>query len=147
MKVVINSCFGGFSLSPQAELWLFEKGYDGEDFKRAVKDYWKNLEDNESLLGYKHAIKSWREFLKNSNPKERASLFVTTFTPDEKFVLNAREIPRNHPLLVECVETLKEKSYGACAKLKIVDIPDNIEWQIEEYDGQEHIAQVHETWS
>ncbi len=47
---------------------------------------------------------------------------------------------------MECVETLGEKSNGACAELKIVEIPDNVEYSIEEYDGNEHIAEVHRIW-
>jgi hypothetical protein len=30
--------------------------------------------------------------------------------------------------------------------LTIVDIPDDIEWQIEEYDGMEWVAEVHRIW-
>jgi len=31
--------------------------------------------------------------------------------------------------------------------LKIVDIPDGVEWEIEEYDGMEWVAEKHRTWS
>ena len=27
-----------------------------------------------------------------------------------------------------------------------VEIPDDVEWQIEEYDGTEHISEKHRTW-
>ena len=33
------------------------------------------------------------------------------------------------------------------AKLKIVEIPDDVEWIIEEYDGKEWIAEDHRRWS
>jgi hypothetical protein len=32
------------------------------------------------------------------------------------------------------------------ARLKIIEIPDDIEWHIEEYDGLEHIDENHRTW-
>jgi hypothetical protein len=32
------------------------------------------------------------------------------------------------------------------AKLKIVEIPASVEWQIEEYDGKEWVAERHRTW-
>lgn len=55
-------------------------------------------------------------------------------------------IERDNPLLVECVETLGEKANGTHAKLKVVEIPSDIQWQIEECDGVEWVAEVHSTW-
>jgi hypothetical protein len=28
----------------------------------------------------------------------------------------------------------------------VVEIPDDVNWQVEEYDGMEHIAEKHRTW-
>ena len=53
---------------------------------------------------------------------------------------------RDDETLVEVVECLGEKANGDHASLKIVEIPDGIEWQIEEYDGFEWIAEKHRTW-
>lgn len=54
---------------------------------------------------------------------------------------------RNDPKLVKVVEELGSKdASGEHAELKIVEIPDDVEWQIEEYDGYEHIAEKHRTW-
>jgi len=53
---------------------------------------------------------------------------------------------RDDSNLVECVEFLKEKANGKWANLKIVEIPDNIDWVIEEYDGKEWVAERHQTW-
>jgi len=33
------------------------------------------------------------------------------------------------------------------AKLAVVDVPDDVEWYIEEYDGYEHVAEKHRTWT
>jgi hypothetical protein len=139
-KVVINDCYGGFSLSPKALLWLYAKGMtciacDVEKY------YGKNypIRANEDL-------QKWREYLSgNVEP----SYFVTIFSPDEKFVLDRYGIKdRSDPLLIECIETLGSKDVsGQCAKLKIIEIPDDIEYTIEEYDGIEHIAETHRTWS
>jgi hypothetical protein len=35
---------------------------------------------------------------------------------------------------------------GAHANLKIVEVPPDVEWQIEEYDGNEWVAEKHRTW-
>ena len=53
---------------------------------------------------------------------------------------------RTDPDLVEVVTKLGEKSWGNHAELAIIDIPDGIQVEIEEYDGYEHIAEVHRKW-
>ena len=57
------------------------------------------------------------------------------------------DIKRDDPDLIEVIEELGPMSYGDCAELKIVEIPDNVEWEIEEYDGTEWVSEVHRTWS
>lgn len=54
--------------------------------------------------------------------------------------------PRNDPVLIQVVETLGEKANNHC-QLKIVDVPDDVEWEIEEYDGKEWVSETHRTWS
>jgi len=94
MKVVINTKYGGFGLSEEAEEVYRTKS---------------GIVDDESFWG--------------------------------------RNIPRNDPILIEIVETMGEASFGHFAKLRVVDIPDDVEWQIEEYDGSEWVAEKHRTWS
>ncbi|NQW80052.1 MAG: hypothetical protein HQ445_02630 [Polaromonas sp.] len=53
---------------------------------------------------------------------------------------------RTDPHLVAIVEEMGAEASGACAGLKVVEIPDDVEWFIEEYDGLEHIAEEHRTW-
>jgi len=55
-------------------------------------------------------------------------------------------IERDDKYLVEVVEEMGDKACGKYADLKVVEIPVDAEWQIEEYDGWEHIAAKHETW-
>ena len=52
------------------------------------------------------------------------------------------DIKRHDSLLVEIVEELGKKSWGSSAKLKVVDLPENCEYSIDEYDGWESV----ETW-
>jgi hypothetical protein len=53
---------------------------------------------------------------------------------------------RNDPLLVKVVEEMGRKANGRSAELSVVDVPDDVKWTIEEYDGVEHVAEVHRTW-
>lgn len=108
MKIVINSCFGGFSISKKAAEYMAERGHDQatQELKEMVNKFY----------GYGYSEKYTNEY------------------------------KRNDPILIEAVEILGEATNGCCARLKIVEIPDDIEWEIEEYDGREHIAEKHRTW-
>ena len=57
------------------------------------------------------------------------------------------EIKRDNPILVEIVEQLGESANTRFSQLKVVEIPDDVEWGIEEYDGDEYIAEKHRTWN
>jgi hypothetical protein len=53
---------------------------------------------------------------------------------------------RSNPQLVAAVEKLGPGASGALAKLKVVEIPDGIEWEIDEYDGFETVHEKHRSW-
>lgn len=60
----------------------------------------------------------------------------------------SRYIPRDDATLVSLVEEHgSEFMSGPHATLKVVEIPDDVEWTIEEYDGNEWVAEKHRTWS
>lgn len=56
------------------------------------------------------------------------------------------EEKRDDPKLIECIEALGDKANGRWARLGIVEIPDDVEWQIDDYDGVEWVAEKHRTW-
>ena len=56
------------------------------------------------------------------------------------------EPSRDDPKLVECDETLGKRASGTFANLKVVEIPDGIEWEIEDYDGMETVVEKHRRW-
>lgn len=112
MKIVINDCYGGFSLSRKAFLLLRKMG-------------------NKVALEEPDYGEKWPD---GSGPR------------DNRFEGFCRDIPRDDSQLIEVVEKLKGKVNGMCAKLKIIEIPDGVDWIIEEYDGQEWIAEKHRTW-
>lgn len=56
------------------------------------------------------------------------------------------DIPRDDPHLITVVEQLKELVNDRYSELKIVEIPDGTNWEIQEYDGLEWIAEKHKTW-
>jgi hypothetical protein len=57
------------------------------------------------------------------------------------------DIPRDCPVLVEMVEEGGTDVDGIYSELKVVNVPDDVNWFIHEYDGMEHVAERHRTWS
>lgn len=60
---------------------------------------------------------------------------------------SAYELERNDPILVHVVETLGAEANGRFAKLHIVEVPDDVNWEISDYDGMESVEEVHRSWS
>ena len=65
---------------------------------------------------------------------------------DEKNYFCSWDLKRDDLALVETVEEMGEKSWGRYSCLKVIDVPDGVEWVIEENDGREWVAEVHRTW-
>ena len=65
---------------------------------------------------------------------------------EEDNYLWSREIDRDDPALVQTVEELGSKANDRFADLKVVEIPDDVKWDLCEYDGMEWIAEKHRTW-
>lgn len=84
MKVVINTCWGGFNLSDKAL----------------------------ATLGVEYAF----------------------------------DVDRCDPALVALVEADPEGTGGPHSELRVVEIPDDVEFFIKDYDGMEHVAEKHRTW-
>lgn len=57
-------------------------------------------------------------------------------------------ISRDDPQLIEVIEHLGEKANSDGCKLKIVEIPDDVEWYIfEDECGEESIHEKHRIWN
>ena len=58
------------------------------------------------------------------------------------------DFPRDDPLLIAVIREIGEKdASGPCASLKIITIPDDVEWEVhEDSDGIEWISEKHRTW-
>ena len=58
-----------------------------------------------------------------------------------------REIPRDDPYLVKIVRELGMGANGPHSNLKIVEVPGDVKWLVQDYDGAEWVAEEHRTWS
>lgn len=141
VKVVINACYGGFGLSPEGMVRYYEiKG----------KKLWVEVDKKYSSLGICHYwLVPPEERLKNREDEwhEMSTAERQEYNKiySEQCVYE-RDFERDDPVLVQVVEELGSKANGKHASLKIVEIPDGVEWQVEEYDGNEWVAEKHRTW-
>lgn len=139
MKLVINRCFGGFGLSP-----LATKEYANAQGRKCY--FFTMARDANGKTDF--------DKLESATLKEaEASLFWMAYDvpnligeSDEHYIKHGCDIDRADPKLIEIVERLGDKANTPTSSLKIVEIPDGVEYTIEEYDGMEHIAEAHRTW-
>jgi hypothetical protein len=123
MKVVINRCHGGFGLSNEAFEWLIQsKGWKVTNYSKDDKVYedpTAQLVNADSSFGNKYYM-------------------VDNHSDNET---------RTNPDIIEVVETLGKAANGMYASLGITDVPDDVEWEIGEYDGSEWVQELHRKWS
>ena len=83
----------------------------------------------------------------NSRKSDSLSGFTNYFFEEDGEFFDDRDLSRDDPILVEIVEALtSEKASGPYALLKVVEIPNDVNWSIEENDGMEWISERHRTW-
>lgn len=155
MKIVVNKCFGGFSLSALAvkklaemngkKCYLFTTKFEGgKSYQVPAK-----LEDCDKSMffsaytvpnpdEYTSASKDWHNMsdAEKSDHNKKYDEISLTSRPDN----------RTDKQLIKVVEELGEAANGSCARLEIIEIPDGVDWQIDEYDGLETVHEKHRSW-
>lgn len=135
-KVVINTCYGGYGLSAACIQRLAElQGYK----TLYVKENGLFPQFFTVPLDELPTYTDWHKMsIKDRQAYNRAY---------ENVCYGSDRFERDDPLLIQVIEELGEElCSGSFAKLKVVEIPVGIEYQIEEYDGREWIAETHRTW-
>jgi hypothetical protein len=158
MKVVINRCFGGFGLSPlavkrMAELQGRACHFFAQDLSLGLCAPYeeKTMEEaSDTIVWHAFDVPNPDEVVPNIDAREWAQM-----TLDERKAHNKKweshriadsDIERTDPLLIQVVEELGDKASGKLSKLRVVEIPDGVEWEIDEYDGMETIHEKPRTW-
>ena len=137
-SVVINTCFGGFGLSEAAYERLGELGIP-------IQAYVEEQRGADGLYAGEPRNEGEVIFDRDLSP-DASKLGDAIRNLAGRYWDNFLDKQRDHPLLVQVVRELGANASGRCAELSITEIPSDVEWQIEEYDGNEHIAEAHRTW-
>ncbi len=142
-EIVINTCYGGFGLSAEAIVEIAKTQGKQVFFYQNVSPL-----NSYPLFVPNKFVKITPPFTSAFHYSLLVDLGETTdkLPNDSSLWFNDRDIPRDDPDLIRVVKKLKEKANGPCACLKIIKIPDDIKWEIEEYDGMELVAESHRTW-
>jgi hypothetical protein len=141
MKIVINKCHGGFGISEKAVMRYAElKGitlYPSAPDYLGTTTYWTIPQNDPRMT----EILEDKAFCAASHQAREKSNELHT-----KFTLDTRGYDRSDPVLIQVIEELGEEANGGHAELKVVEVPDDVEWEIHEYDGVESVHEVHRTW-
>jgi len=132
-KIVINKQHGGFGLSPKAQKRYLELiGKECYFYQNNIKNYTRiPMDDAENRI---------------------FSVTITQNLGDEvdKIPNDAYwsdgDLERDDSLLIKIIEELGEEANGRFACLEIIEIPDDVIWEIDEYDGWETIHEKHRSW-
>jgi hypothetical protein len=84
--------------------------------------------------------------VKKWNLQKHGTCWYMDGIQDNDHFVSCYSIPRDDRELIAVVEALGEKASGEFSRLRIVEIPDDVNWEIHEYDGKEWVAEVHRTW-
>ncbi|KHO63368.1 hypothetical protein THYS13_14920 [Thermoanaerobacter sp. YS13] len=139
-KIVINTCFGGFELSDlgfkrllelqNKEFYMYNYVFDTHE-----RDF-KYIKINE--VGKLPVVFSKKDFGNSTDD-----------IPADDIWYEYEEISslsRDGSILVQVVEELKDKASGKFSSLEIVEIPADIDWEIESDRGKEWVVEKHKKW-
>lgn len=153
MKIAINSQHGGFTISPLAyrelakrkgiELYVFRADWLMKSEPKIIR--YVPLTFEEANRDYLRKFLSI-EYFSIPNPPDYILYDEDSEVEHERFKIYFKEEERNSPHLIEVIELLGEDANTLVCKPKIIEIPDDVDWCIQEYDGLEWVAEKHRTW-
>lgn len=135
MKIVINKCYGGFGLSGFGISEYLK--LNGEEAFFYKKNYRNKLYEKVGIDEYGMECICFK--------KDYGESFSISDV-EYDFFFYTRDIDRTDKNLISIIEKYGDKINGWAANLKIVEIPDDVKYEIEEYDGIEWIAESHRKW-
>lgn len=156
-KIVINKCHGGFWLSNEAikayatlkqiSLYFFKQDRGSQNRYTLISDQEAFNSSVFDVTPFKtHALPfelSLRNCDWNDLTPEQRQAYNDMYN---ELSFNQHDISRDDEHLIQVIESLGSKANGHCAELSIVEIPDDVDWVIQEYDGYEWVAERHRTW-
>ena len=130
MKIAINKCYGGFSLSDKAiGMIMKRKGLKCYRYKQTKFNYsdgvdeYTRIDDNEPSSFVSYSTTDLGKTIGN--------------IPYENYWYY-RNLERTDKDLVSVIEELGNEASGRYGSVKVIEIPDDVDWEIDDYvEGSE----------
>lgn len=140
MKIAINKCYGGFSLSDKAiEMIMKRKGLSCYRYKQTKSHYSDGVDEYTRIDDNELESSSIMNYSTIDLGKTIGNI------PDENFWYY-RNLERTDKDLVSVIEELGNEASGRYGRIVVIEIPDDVDWEIDDYDGIETIHEKHRVW-
>ena len=162
MKIILNKCFGGFGFSPKVyveyakrkgiDLFVYDEKHSNKSMFDYETTYFKVPLEQITFDNYAFASVNVnnRLFMPHFCTMDLGDSFSNKdkqkYNALNKHSLYLNEHYRTDEVLISIVEDLGSEANGKFADLKIVEIPDDLDYVIDDYDGIETLHQNVPTW-
>jgi len=147
MKIAINKCYGWFQLSIMAQkriaeiLWktayFFHREYDDDlNVTYTLMDY-QDLNNKTSTMLECYTVSTLPDDIDTISDKDYDAITLPNYTDYDN---------RSLPELIQVIEELWSDVSNHISNIKIVEIPDDVKWHINDYDWIETIHEDHRSW-
>ena len=149
-KIAINRAIGGFTLSHKAvmryaeligiTIFPYYQNLNNNTFVRLISEDIEHIDEHNRSDSEEYYGDPWY-FYVNKNIIDRKNSEIY----DECFKVS--DIKRDDSLLIQVIEELGDDATGSSGKIKVVDVPDDVDWEIEENDaGYEWVQEKPRKW-
>lgn len=142
MEIIKNQCYGGYSLSIEAKIEIAKRKGKDIYFFGINKEPLTHEEAKKQMFAMDYTVPNPYEL--GVNKPDKDGLYTTANKLAKEISIDFED--RTDPDIVAVVKKLGKRANGRCANLKVVEIPDDIEYEIDDYDGLETIREKHRTW-
>jgi len=142
MKIAVNKCYGGFSPSMKAyREYLKLKKKKSFLYHQTKYEHSDGKEEYSRIDNIDKEIDIGCFFCYTKDLGKKVNKL-----PNKSMIFLDNDEIRVDKDFIKVVEKLGDEVNTSVSKIKIVEIPDDVEWVIDEYDGIETIHEKHRSW-